>query len=148
MSTDVVPERWDSAGSAEKGNSKGDVRLLQQLAKSRQCLLVQAQGCRLACPKLKFGIDNMLLVTSSQSLNLSNLTLWFAFLFKVGVIMLAAALCLRYVWISGLNLVKTCQAEVGDRCSKNAAVTEIPSKSNLLADASQASLLQRGNFKV
>lgn len=101
-------------------------------------LLVQAQGWRLAHPKLKFGIDNRLPVTSSQSLNLSNLTLWFAFLFKVGVIVLAAAGCLRCVRISGLNLVKTCQAEVGDKCGKNAAVTEIPSRSNLLANTCQA----------
>lgn len=79
-----------SIGSVEKGNRKGDVRLLQQLARSQSGLLAQAQGWRLARPKLKFGIDNIHPVTSSQSLNLSNLTLWFAFLFKVGVIVLAA----------------------------------------------------------
>lgn len=60
-------------GSAEKGNGKGDVQLLQRLAKSQSGLLVQAQGWRLACPELKFGVDNTLPVTSSQSLNLSNL---------------------------------------------------------------------------
>lgn len=100
--------------------------MLQQLAESQRGLLVQAQGWRLPHPKLKFRIDNILPVTSSQSLNLSNLTLWFAFLFKVGVIVLAAAVSLRCVRISGLNLVKTYQAEVGDKCSKNAAVTRIP----------------------
>ena len=86
-------------------------------------------------------------MTSSQSLNLSNLTLWFAFLFKVGVIVLAAAVSLRCVRISGLNLVKTCQAEVGDKCSKNDAVTEIPSRSNL-ANTSQAQVCFREGISV
>lgn len=86
-------------------------------------------------------------MTSSQSLNLSNLTSWFAFLFKVGVIVLAAAVSLRCVRISGLNLVKTCQAEVGDKCSKNAAVTEIPSRSNL-ANTSQAQVCFREGISV
>lgn len=132
-----------SIGSAEKGNRKGDVRLLQQLAKSQSGLLAQAQGWRLACPKLKFGVDSILPVTSSQSLNLSNLTLWFAFLFQVGVIVLAVAVSLRCVRISGLNLVKTCRAEVGDKCRKNAAVTEIPSRSNLLDNTSQVQVCFR-----
>lgn len=57
--------------------------------------------------------------------------------------MLAAAVSLRCVRISGLNLVKTCQAEVGDKCSKNAAVTEIPSRSNLLDNTSQAQVCFR-----
>lgn len=102
-------------------------------------LSVQAQGrwCR-AHPKLKFGIDNTLPVTSSQSLNLSNLTLWFAFLFKAGVPVLAAAVPLRCVRISGLNLVKTCQAQVGDKRNKNAAVTQMPLRSNLLDNTGQA----------
>lgn len=73
-------------------SGEGRVQMLQHLAESRCGLLVQAQSWRLSRPKLKFGIDNILPVTSSQSLNLSNLTLWFAFLFKVGVIVLAAAL--------------------------------------------------------
>lgn len=49
---------------------------------------------------------------------------------------------LRCARISGLNLVKTCQEEVGDKCSKNAAVTEIPSRSNL-ANTSQPQLCYR-----
>lgn len=117
--------------------------MLQQVAKSQRGLLVQAKGWRSVHPKLEFGIDNILPVTSSQSLNLSNLTLWFAVLFKVGVIVLAAAVSLRCVRISGLNLVKTCQAEVGDKCSKNAAVTEIPPRSNLLVNTSQAQVCFR-----
>lgn len=76
-------------------------------------------------------------MTSSQSLNLSNLTLWFAFLFKAGVPALAAAVSLRCVRISGLNLVKTCQAQVGDKRNKNAAVTQMPLRSNLLDNAGQ-----------
>lgn len=101
-------------------------------AESQRGLLAQAQGWRLPCPELTCGTDKILPLTSSQSLNLSNLTLWFVFLFKVGVIVLVAAVCLRCAGISGLNLVKTRQAEVGHKCSKNAAVTEIPSRSNPL----------------
>lgn len=65
--------------------------------------------------------------------------------------MLATAVSLRCVRISGLNLVKTCQAEVGDKCSKNATVAEIPSRSNLLASTSQAQVYYRegnSNFKL
>lgn len=94
--------------------------------------VAQAQGWRLPRPELTFGTDNILPLTSSQSLNLSNLTLWFVFLFKVGVIVLVAAVSLRCAGISGLNLVKTCQAEVGHKCSKTAAVTGMPPRSNLL----------------
>lgn len=105
---------------------------MQQHAESQRGLLAQAWGWRLPCPQLTFGTDNILPLTSSQSLNLCNLTLWFVFLFKVGVIVFVAAVCLRCAGISGLNLVKTCQAEVGHKCSKTAAVTGIPSRSNLL----------------
>lgn len=101
-------------------------------AESQRGLLAQAQGWRLPRPELTCGTDEILPLTSSQSLNLSNLTLWFVFLFKVGVIVLVAAVCLRCAGISGLNLVKTRQAEVGHKCSKSAAVTEIPSRSNPL----------------
>lgn len=104
---------------------------MQQHAESQRGLLAQAQGWRLPRPELTCRTDNILPLTSSQSLNLSNLTLWFVFQFKVGVIVLAAV-CLRCAGISGLNLVKACQAEVGHKCSKNAAVTEIPSRNNLL----------------
>lgn len=108
----------------------GRCPLVQQHAESQRGLL--AQGWMLPRPELTFGTDNILPLTSSQSLNLSNLTSWFVFLFKVGVIVLVAAVCLRCAGISGLNLVKTCQAEVGHKCSKNAAFTEIPSRRNLL----------------
>lgn len=110
----------------------GRCALVQQRAESQRGVLAQAQGWRLPRPELTFRTDNILPLTSSQSLNLSNLTLWFVFLFKVGVIVLVAAVCLRCAGISGLNLVKTYQAEVGHKCSKNAAVTEIPSRSNLV----------------
>lgn len=121
----------------------GGCPLVQRHAESRRGLLAQAQGWRLPRSELTFRTDNILPLTSSQSLNLSNLTLWFAFLFKVGVIVLAAAACLRCAGISGLNLVKTCQAEVGHTCSKNAAVTEIPSRSNLVTLPKHKSALDR-----
>lgn len=110
----------------------GRCALVQQRAESQRGVLAQTQGWRLPRPELTFRTDSILPLTSSQSLNLSNLTLWFVFLFKVGVIVLVAAVCLRCAGISGLNLVKTYQAEVGRKCSKNAAVTEIPSRSNLV----------------
>lgn len=121
----------------------GGCPLVQQHAESWRGLLAQAQGWRLPRSELTFRTDNILPLTSSQSLNLSNLTLWFVFLFKVGVIVLAAAACLRCAGISGLNLVKTCQAEVGHTCSKNAAVTEIPSRSNLVTLPKHKSALDR-----
>lgn len=65
--------------------------------------------------------------------------------------MLAAAVSLRCVRISGLNLVKTCKAEVGDKCSKNATVAEIPCRNNLLASTSQAGACFRegnSNFEL
>lgn len=54
------------------------------------------------------------------------------------MIALATAACLRCVRISRLNLAKTCQAQVGDKCNKNAAVTEMQLRSNLLDNACQA----------
>lgn len=66
-----------SRGGAETGDGTGGGQLLRQLVKSQSGLLNQAQGWKSARPKLKFGIDNVPPVTSSQSLNLSNLGGWF-----------------------------------------------------------------------
>lgn len=112
-------------GSAGRGDRQGDVLWCSSMQKARG-VCGSSSGLELPRPELPFGTDNILPLTSSQSLNLSNLTLWFVFLFKVGVIVLVAAVCLRCAGISGLNLVKTCQAEVGHKCSKTAAVTGIP----------------------
>lgn len=60
--------------------------------------------------------------------------------------MLATAACLRCVRISRLNLAKTCQAQVGDKCNKNAAVTERQLRSNLLDNACQAQGVVDGMF--
>lgn len=118
-------------GSAGRGDRQGDVLWCSSMQKARG-VCGSSSGLELPRPELPFKTDNILPLTSSQSLNLSNLTLWFVFLFKVGVIVLVAAVCLRCAGISGLNLVKTCQAEVGHKCSKTAAVTGIPPRSNLL----------------